>query len=514
MADLLSMLSPMFFLLSAAGCVVGIIFGAIPGLTATMAVAVCLPLTYSLGLQAALALLIGLYVGGISGGLVPAILLNIPGTPSSITTTFDGHPMAQRGEAERALKICIFASLFGGLFSAVLLYFFAPLLADFAIKFSYVEKFLIILFAMTVIASLARNVLAGIFSGLLGVLISLIGAYDTSSGGNGDFRLMLPFMEPYLESGFSLLPVLIGLFGLAAVFEDAEKGVRENHAEMASINKQGQPFRFNAFKGQIGNLIRSSFIGTFIGLLPGIGGSAASVLAYTQQKNLSKQPEKMGKGAVEGLVASESANNGLTGGALIPLLALGIPGDSTTAVLIGAFTLQGIQVGPLFIQDNMNTWNAMIIALFFANFVMYFVMFYAIRYIARVALVPKYYLFPIIIVMCVVGAYAINYGIMFDVWTLLIFGLLGYLGSKVGLEVAPFVIGFILGKSAEVYFVKSLESFGNLSIFFTKSPIAVFMWVLILASVGFSIYVHRKTKQQQHQQETAYVEATPAGHKS
>ncbi len=492
--EFFDLLSPVFFLLAAAGAVVGIIFGAIPGMTATMAVAVCLPLTYSLGLQEGLALLLGLYVGGISGGLVPAILLNIPGTQSSINTTFDGYPMAQKGEAERALKICIVASLFGGLFSAVVLFFFAPLLSDFAIKFSYVEKFLMILFALTVIASLSRNMLVGIFSGLIGVFLSLIGTYDVSNGGNGEYRLMFEFMEPYLESGFSLLPVLIGLFGIATIIEQAEKGVKEESAERKVQLSNGAPFQFRVFRNQFVNLVRSSTIGTFIGMLPGIGGSAASVLAYTQQKNLSKNPEKMGKGAPEGLVASESANNGLTGGALIPLLSLGIPGDSTTAVLIGAFTLQGLQVGPLFIGENIDTWYAMITALLFANLVMFAVMFYAIRYIAKVVLVPKFILYPIIIMMCVVGAYAINYGIMFDVWTLLIFGVFGWVATKIGLEIAPLVIGFILGGSAEVYFVKSLESYGTLTIFFTKSPIAVALWLLILASVVFSILVHRKSK--------------------
>jgi putative tricarboxylic transport membrane protein len=229
-------------------------------------------------------------------------------------------------------------------------------------------------------------------------------------------------------------------------------------------------------------------------MLPGIGGSAASVLAYSQQKNFSKDPSKMGKGAPEGLIASESANNALTGGALIPLLSLGIPGDSTTAVLIGAFTLQGLQVGPLFIGENLDTWYSMMIGLVFANLVMFAVMFFAIKHIAKVVMVPKYVLYPIIIMMCVVGAYAINYGIMFDVWTLLIFGLFGYVAQKIGLEVAPLVIGFILGSSAEVYFVKSLESFGTLSIFFTKSPIAIVLWLMIAASVLFSVYLGLKAR--------------------
>ncbi|WP_409418975.1 tripartite tricarboxylate transporter permease [Marinomonas sp. RS-M-Aa-14] len=493
--EFLELLSPAFFLLAAAGAIIGIVFGAIPGMTATMAVAVCLPLTYTLGLQEGLALLLGLYVGGISGGLVPAILLNIPGTPSSITTTFDGYPMAQRGEAERALKICIVASLVGGVFSALVLFFFAPVLADFAIKFSYVEKFLMIFFALTVIASLSKNIVMGVFSGLLGVLLSLIGSYDVSDGGNGEYRLMLPFMEPYLAFGFSLLPVLIGLFGISTIIEEAEKGAKESSQEDKVNLTKGKPFRFSVFKGQVGNLLRSSSIGTFIGMLPGIGGSAASILAYTQQKNLSKQPHKMGTGEPEGLVASESANNGLTGGALIPLLSLGIPGDSTTAVLIGAFTLQGLQVGPLFIGENIETWYSMITALMFANVVMFVVMFYAIRYIAKVVLIPKFILYPIIVMMCTVGAYAINYGIMFDVWTLFIFGVAGWIFTKIGIEVAPLVIGFILGGSAEVYFVKSLESYGEYTVLFTKSPIAMVLWGLIVLSIVVSFMIHKKSKQ-------------------
>lgn len=494
--EFISQLSLDYFLLASIGALVGIIFGSIPGMTATMAVAVCLPLTYSLGLNEGLALLLGLYVGGISGGLVPAILLNIPGTPSSITTTFDGYPMAQKGEAERALKVSIVASLFGGLFSAAVLFLFAPVLSDIAIKFSYVEKFLIIFFALTVIASLSKNVLAGVFSGLLGVFLSLIGAYSVEVGGNGEYRLMTEGMEYYLEEGFSLLPVLIGLFGLATIFEESEKGIKEETAAEKVKLGTGTRFKFNVFKGQGVNLFRSASIGTFVGMLPGIGGSAASVLSYSQQKNFSKHPEKMGKGEPEGLVSSESANNGLTGGALIPLLSLGVPGDSTTAVLIGAFTLQGLQVGPLFISENMDTWYLMITGLIFANLVMFLIMFFAIKYIAKVVLVPKYILYPIIVMMCVVGAYAINYGIMFDLWTLFIFGLVGYLAKKVGIEVAPLVIGFILGSQAEVYFVKSLESFGTYSIFFTKSPIAMFLWVLIMLSIAFSIFVAIKSKRQ------------------
>lgn len=490
--ELAEIITPLFLSLIVGGTFVGIVFGAIPGMTATMAVAVCLPLTYSLGLENGLALLLGLYVGGISGGLVPAILLGIPGTPSSITTTFDGYPMTQQGEGEKALRIGIVASLVGGLVSLAILYLFAPALAEFAIRFSYVEKFLIILFALTVMGALSNNMLIGIFSGFLGIFISLVGTYDISDGGNGEIRLIPPGLEYWLESGFSLLPVLIGLFGLAAILDEAEAGVPKGQStENIKIGKRST-FSFAVFRGQIVNLLRSAGIGTFVGILPGVGGSAASILSYSNARTFSRNPERFGKGEPAGIIASEAGNNGLTGGALVPLLSLGIPGDSTTALLIGAFTLQGIQVGPLFIGNNPVTWDAMIVAMLIANLAMFAMMYFAIRYLARIVTVPKHILFPVILMMCVIGAYTINYGIMFDVWTLLIFGLFGWLAVKLRLEIAPFIIGFILGPSAEIYFVKSLESFGSLSIFFTKSWIAVVMWILIAASIAGSIALSRR----------------------
>ncbi|TRW98703.1 tripartite tricarboxylate transporter permease [Paracoccus sp. M683] len=489
---ILEFLTPMYVFLILAGTLVGIIFGAIPGMTATMAVAVCLPLTYSLGLDNGLALLLGLYVGGISGGLVPAILLGIPGTPSSITTTFDGYPMAQRGEGEKALRIGIVSSLVGGLISLAALFFFAPALAEFAIKFSYVEKFLIIFFALTVMAALSEDMLLGIFSGFLGIFISLIGVYDVTDGGNGEYRLIPPGLEYWLDYGFSLLPVLIGLFGLATILEAAEVGMPKGQSLKDIKVGAHSRFSWGVFKGQVTNLVRSSGIGTFVGILPGVGGSAASILSYTAAKTSSKNPESFGKGNPAGIIASESGNNGLTGGAMVPLLSLGIPGDATTALLIGAFTLQGVQVGPLFIGNNPATWDSMIIAMLLANIAMFIMMYFAIRWLAMVVAVPKHILFPVILMMCVIGAYTINYGIMFDVWTLLIFGIFGWLATKLRLEVAPFIIGFILGPSAEIYFIKSLESFGTLTIFFTKSWIAMLLWALILGSVIGSIMLARR----------------------
>jgi putative tricarboxylic transport membrane protein len=476
------------------GVFVGIIFGALPGMTATMAVAIFLPLTYAYDLNTALFLLLGLYVGGISGGLVPAILINIPGTPSSITTGFDGHPMAKRGEGVRALRIGIAASFFGGIFSLIVLSLFTPPLASVAIKFSSVEKFLIIVFAMTIIAALSKgNMTKGIFAGFLGVLTALIGTFAD----NQKIRLVPEVFKMDLYNGFDLLPVLIGLFAISQMFEEAELGMKNSIMNVTDLKaKESKKFSFKDFKGQFINMIRSASIGTFIGILPGVGGSAASLLSYSQAKSFSKEPEKLGTGAVEGLVASETANNGLTGGALVPLLSLGIPGDSTTAVLIGAFMLQGIQVGPLFISQNPNIWYTILFALLICNIIMFVMMFYPVKYIANIIKIPKNRLYPVVLVMCVVGAYASRNGNMFDVWALLIFGLLGYIFMKIGLPATPYLIGFILGRDLEKYFIDSLKgSGGSLGVFFSR-PIGWVIWVLIAASVAYAIYDSKKSKKQ------------------
>ena len=473
------------------GVAVGIIFGAIPGMTATMAVAVFLPMTYALDLIPALWLLLGLYVGGISGGLVPAILINVPGTPSSVCTGFDGHPMARRGEGERALKIGITASLMGGLVSLAVLALLTPPLAQMAIKFSAVEKFLIILFAMTVIAALSKGSMTkGVLSGFLGVLLSLVGELTM----NNKMRMVPSFLKSELRAGFQLLPLLIGLFAIMQMFQEAEKGMRSNAMDEGVDAKNAQKFSFKDFKGQWVNMIRSSLLGTFMGILPGVGGSAASLIADSQAKTWSKHPELLGTGTPEGLIASESSNNGLTGGALVPLLSLGIPGDSTTAVLIGAFMLQGIQVGPLFIQQNGDIWNQILIALLACNFIMFIVMFFPIKLISKVVNVKSARMYPVILIMCIVGAFATRSGVMFDVWCLLIFGILGYLMSKIGLPTAPFLIGFILGKDLEKYFLEAVR--GNnytLTPFFTR-PIAIVLWVLIVAFLGYSIWDNAKGK--------------------
>ncbi len=482
--DALAFGLPQLFM-ALSGVVIGIVFGALPGMTATMAIAIFLPLTYAYDMNMSLYLLLGLYVGGISGGLIPAILINIPGTPSSICTGFDGYPMAKRGEGLRALRVGITASLFGGLISLACLWFFTPPLAKVAINFSAIEKFLIILFALTIIAALSKGAMTkGIFAGFLGVLVSLIGQFND----NNKLRMVPKLFRVDLRMGFQLLPVLIGLFALVQIFQEAESGMVEEHQRM-DLDHETMGFNFRRdFKGQWFNVLRSGIIGTFVGVLPGVGGSAASLLSYSQAKSMSKHPEKFGTGLVDGLIASEGSNNGLTGGALIPLLSLGIPGDSTTAVLIGAFMLQGIQVGPLFITNNPQIWQTILMALLVSNILMFIVMFYPIKHVVKIINFPKTRIYPVIILLCTVGAYATQNGNMFDVWAMFAFGLFGFVLAKFGISIPSFLIGFILGGDLEQYFVDSIKgSGGSLSVFFAR-PIGNVIWVLILISLGYAFW--------------------------
>ena len=480
------------FIIGYIGLLVGLVFGIVPGMTATMAIAVFLPLTYAYPLTTSMFLLLGMYVGGISGGLVPAILINIPGTPSSITTCFDGYPMTLRGESERAMKIGITSSLVGGIFSLGCLALFTPPLASFAINFSAVEKCLVILFAMTIIAALSKgNLLTGIFLGFLGVLVALMGTFDD----NNKLRLVPYMFRKELIYGFALLPVLIGLFALGQMFEEAEGGMKDRvRADTEALQKKGKKFSFMDFRDQKINLLRSSILGTLVGVMPGVGGSAACILSYSQAKTFSKTPEKFGTGHVEGIVASEAANNGLTGGALVPLLSMGIPGDSTTAVLVGAFALQGMQIGPLFIRESPVLWHSILIALLFCNIMMFVTMFFPIKYLAKIISIPRRRMYPVIIIMCVVGAYRASNGVMFDVASLVVFGIVGYVLTKLKLPITPFLIGFILGGDLEKHFVDALKgNDGNLAIFITRGPVCWGLWALIIGSILYSIYSNRRT---------------------
>lgn len=469
---LISILNPGTIALIFLGVVVGIIFGSIPGLTSTMAVALCLPLTFGMDPVDGIGTLIALYVGGTSGGLISAILLKIPGTPSSVATTFDGAPMAERGEAGKALGIGIFYSFLGTVFSIIALIFIAPSLAKVALKFGPYENFAICLFALTMIGSMMGDDPAkGILAGVMGVTFSLFGIADI--GGASRFTFGIDAME----NGFSQLPVMIGMF---AVTEIISVGAEKNPAEGVIIKEaklHGFGLSLQEFKDQFVNFIRSALIGLGIGILPGIGGATSNIIAYSVARQQSKYPEKFGTGVIDGIVAPETANNASIGGALIPMLTLGIPGDTVTAILLGALTLHGITPGPMLFKNSGELVYGVFGTFILATLIMLIVEYGGIRLFIKVLAVPKYLLLPTVLVLCVVGTYGTNHS-MFDVWSSLLFGVIGYFMGTHGFPKAPMILGFVLGHIVEENLVRGLMyAENNFWVFFTSPLAAIFMLI-------------------------------------
>ena len=474
------------FPLMVIGIVVGLIFGSIPGLTATMAVALILPMTYGMETVTGMSFLIALYVGGISGGLISAILLNIPGTPSSIATCFDGTPMTRKGEAGRALATGIFASFVGGMVGNLVLIFLAPPVANFAINLGAFEYFSIGVFAITVLASLASgSLLKGLIAGSIGMFASTFGMAPV----DGVKRFTFGF--EIMDAGFAFLPVLLGAFALSDIFKEFADNTFRDRASVKTnvIGKYTVDLR--DMGRQWVNFLRSSLLGTFIGILPGIGGSTASILAYSEARRASKTPEKFGTGISDGLVASEASNNGMVGGALCTLITLGIPGDSTTAILLGGLMIHSVQPGPLLMMTNPEVVYGIFAALFLSNILFFVIEYSGIRLFTKILNVPKYLLFPVILVMCVIGSYA-NNNVMFDVYTMIGFGFLGFFMSRYGYSMPCFVIGFILGPMIETNYQRALMfSKGDLTPFITK-PISAFFLAVAALSIGASLWREHK----------------------
>jgi len=451
------------------GVAVGIVFGAVPGLTAVMAIALCLPLTFTMGPAAGLSLLVALYIGATSGGLISAILLKIPGTPSSIATTFDGGPMMDKGEGIKALGVGVVFSFLGTIFSIAALIFIAPWLAKVALSFGPHEYFGIAIFSLTLIATLSSgSMVKGLFAGVIGFAIATVGIAPV------DAVRRFTFGIPNLNSGFDLLIVLVGVFAISEIIKVAEAVRREQKAAVGQVSMRsikGFGFSMKEFFEQIPNAFRSASIGLGIGILPGIGAGTSNLVAYIAAKKRSKHPERFGKGCIDGIVAPETANNAGIGGAMIPLLTLGIPGDAVTAILLGGFMIHGIQPGPMLFVSQGELVYTIFAALILATILMLVLEFYGLRIFIKLLAVPKHILLPIIMVLCVVGAFGLSSRI-FDVWSIVVFGLLGYGFVKGGIPAAPFIIGFILGPMAETNFRRGLMlSDGNFMGFIT-SPIA------------------------------------------
>jgi len=471
------------------GSLVGIVGGALPGITITMTVIVVLPFTFGLEPLQGLACMIGVYVGGETGGLITSCLLGIPGKPSAVATTFDGFPMARKGEPGRALWLGIWASMFGGLLGAVVLVSATGPLAELALKFGPWEYFALFVLALSMVAGLVESsLIKGLLSGAIGCAVTVLGNDPVM----GQPRLTLGI--GWLEGGVPFLPVLIGVFAFSQIMGELERlktssVTHEKLQQMLNLSVShakvlgeilSRPFL----------LLWSTLIGLLIGVLPAIGGSAANMLAYDQAKKLSSRPEKFGTGIPEGIIASEASNNANVAGSLVTIMAFGIPGDAVTAVMLGALTIHGIQSGPLFILQNATLAYGMFAAYILAHPLVLILLFIGVRWVMRIVIVPKSILFPVVLVLCVVGAYALGNS-MATVYVLLVSGVGGYLMVKFGLPLAPFILGVILGDQIEINLVRSLMTDANLWLFVTR-PISALLLGAALASIVLSIWQHRR----------------------
>jgi putative tricarboxylic transport membrane protein len=471
-------------MLMALGVLGGLIAGSIPGFTITMAVVLALPFTFGMSPIEGLSTMLGVYVGGLTGGMFASILIGIPGTPSAIATTFDGFPMARSGRPGLALGLGLWASFFGGLISAAVLVVLAPTLAAIGLEFGPWDYFMLVCFALTIAASLSEgSMLKGLIAGVFGLLVATVGEDHI----NGAARFTFGFES--LGSGFAFLPVLIGLFAFSQLLTDmsdseaAKKPMMPGHHAAVKM-EHIESIKLN-FVHWI-TLVRSSAIGLFIGLLPAAGSSISNILAYDQTKKASKTPEEFGKGAPAGLISSESSNNATAGGALIMMMALGIPGDAVTAVMLGALTIHNIAPSPTFITTAPVLAYGIMVAYLLANFMTLALTSGALRAFLLVTRVPLYLLGVVILAYCAIGVFTLN-NTTFDIWTLLAFGIIGFVMVKNGFPLTPMVLGVVLGPLAELNLSRSLSTSDDLSLFFLR-PWAMFFIVLALFSAFFPLY--------------------------
>jgi putative tricarboxylic transport membrane protein len=474
------------------GTVVGIIFGAIPGMSVAMAITLALPITFVLPLAESFALLCAVWIGATSGGLISAILINIPGTPSSVATCLDGYPMTKNGQAGKALGAGILYSFIGTMLSVGALMFLSPIIASFATKFGNVETAVVILFSLTMVSGLSTGSLSkGLLTCLLGLVLAGVGLAPVNQLRRFTFGITA------LNAGFEYLPVLIGIFAVGQILEAAEEryflplGYKE--PKPAKFKMKGLGITLQDFKQQIVNCLRSAAIGIGIGILPGIGGAVSNFLAYGVAKSSSKHPEKFGTGILDGIVASETANNATIGGALIPMLTLGIPGDGGAALMMAAFTINGISPGPLLFQKQTALVYAIFAALVVSSFIMLIIEFLGLRVFAKIITVPTHLLLSVVFICCSIGTFAI-YNRTFDISVMIVFGVLGFIFKKIGVPQTPFILGFILGPLLESALIRAL-SLSKGSLFpFVQSPIALTFIIITVLAVTLTIRGEIKKK--------------------
>lgn len=474
------------------GTLAGVIGGALPGVTITMTIIVVLPFTFGLDPLQGLATMTGVYVGGSAGGLVTACLLGIPGTPSAIATTFDGFPMTRNGEPGRAVWIGVWASFFGGLLGGLFLIFVTGPLAALALEFGPWEFFSLFVLAMAMVAGLVETSIAkGLISTALGLLITVIG--NDPITGVARFN----FGSTFIGAGFPFLPVLIGIFAFAQLMTDVEKLGTPSASRATQMGKSLSVSHVKVIGEILARpilLAWSTIVGIAIGVLPAIGGSAANMLAYDQAKKFSRRPEKFGSGIPEGIIASESSNNANVGGSLVTIMAFGIPGDAVTAVMLGAMTIHGIQPGPLFVSQHPQIAYGIYGAYILAHPLMVLIIGVGALFILRVTRVHLSVLAPIVLVLCVIGAYALNNTVQ-SVYVFLIFGVFGYALVKFGFPLAPLILGLILGDQIEINLVRAIMTDSDPWLFVTR-PISGGLLFAAALSIVLAIWQHLHHKQQ------------------
>ncbi|MBM7573348.1 tripartite tricarboxylate transporter permease [Aquibacillus albus] len=484
-------LQPLMLLFIFTGVFFGIIAGCIPGFTFTMAIILAFPFTFGMEPVQGLALMIGIYIGGLSGGLISGTLLGIPGTPSSVVTTFDGYPMTKKGESARALGIGILSSVFGTFIGAIILFLLGPLVAKVSLLFGPWEIFSLIVFALTLVAGLSGASLSkGLLAGSLGLLIGTIGI--SPSG-----QVRFDFGIDQLASGFSPIPVLIGLFALSTLFiniEEIKQNMTKDGQDISILKQKVKIPYFQVIKDvykEKWNVIRSSVIGCFVGCLPAAGAESANFISYDQAKKFSKEKNKYGEGHPGGIVASESSNNAVAGGAFIPTITLGIPGDVAQAVMIGALILHGITPGPGLFNTQPILVNSIYVAIFISGIAVLVLQTLLLPLLTRITLIPKTFLVPSILFLSTVGAFALN-NRLFDIWIVFFFGIVGFLLYKINVPLSPVILGLILGPTLEAEMTRAFQMNSEISVFFTR-PISLLF--LILAVISFVVTIIQVRKQ-------------------
>ena len=473
-------------LFCALGCFAGIYVGAIPGLSVTMATSLLIAMTYSWSTEAALAVMMGVYIGGVYGGSRAAILLNIPGAPAAVATTFDGYPLAKRGEAGKAIATSTITSVVGGLIGSAFLFFGAPQVAKIALSFGPRDYMLLTLMGLMLVGSISgKSMLKGLFAASVGLMLGVVGMDPIT--GVGRFT----FGSVNMRAGISYIPVMIGLFGVG---ESLHQIV---HRNMPIVKQEVNSIRppMDRLAKMIPIAAFSGVLGTIVGALPGAGGDIAALLAYDATKRVVKNPERpFGEGTLEGVVAPESANNAAIGGALIPMLTLGIPGDSVTAIFIGALSIHGIRAGSMLMTEQPELFTNLVWLSVVGNIFLLIFGMMGIRIFAKLVEIPRNILLPLIIVISVIGSYSINNMPLDIVWTLLA-GVIGYFMKFYGVPVAPLVLGLILGPTIEVNLRRSIISAGSVAGMFRDiftHPLSLLLLAILVLMMVTQILSARK----------------------